>query len=52
MKKKVLLGLLVLSLGLSACIPDGEDDDDDDDDGYVPSMGYEYVIAPSTSLHS
>lgn len=48
MKKKVLLGLLVLSLGLSACMPDS---DEDDDDSYVPGIGYEHVLSPSASFY-
>ena len=35
-----LLGLLVLGLGLTGCVPGEEDDDDEEEDSSVPVVRY------------
>lgn len=35
-----LLGLLVLGLGLTGCVPGEDDDDDDEEDSVVPVVRY------------
>lgn len=50
MKRKLLVGLSVLTLGvvLSACEPE---EVEIEEDSLVPGTGYEYVLSPLVSLN-
>lgn len=36
----LLSSLLVLSVALVSCVPEGDDDDDDDEDSRIPAVHY------------